>query len=396
MTDISKTKLKIQTIKVIQSLPVWLPQTQTWIYNQAKYLPEHINSYVVCGKTENLEQFAIPDIHTIPEKTLLGRYNHSRFIAAERHARFLWLCNQCLRLKPNIIHSHFGTTGWNDIIVARLTKSKHIVTFYGYDVNMVPQNSLWRLRYKLLFQSADLFLCEGPHMAECIIALGCPRNKVKVHHLGVEVDTLPFKPRTWNPDEPLRILIAGSFKEKKGIPYALDAIGRLKNIVNFEITIIGDITAEERTIEEKNRILNAIDRNNLRAQTKMLGFLPYSFLIEQAYKNHLFLSPSVTAKDGDTEGGAPVSIIEMIATGMPVVSSIHCDIPEVITHGLTGFLSMEKDSEELAKHIFWLIKYPEKWTDIIEAGYSKVKNEFNVKSQAENLGKLYKCVVRLK
>lgn len=394
MTPILSRKINsIKQTKVIQSIPVWLPQTQTWIYNQVKYLPKYIYSHIVCGKTENLDQFSLPDIHVIPEKSIIGRYNRSHFKAISKLSRQLWLWNKCLMFKPDVIHSHFGTTGWYDSLIARLTKSKHVVTFYGYDVNMIPNNPLWRLRYKALFQSADLFLCEGPHMSDCIISLGCSREKIRVHHLGVEVDTLPFKPRRWHTDEPLRILIAASFREKKGIPYALDAIGRLKNKVNFEITIIGDVTEEDRTIEEKERIFDVIDKNNLRAQIKMLGFQPYSVLMEQAYKHHIFLSPSVTAKDGDTEGGAPVSIIEMIATGMPVVSSTHCDIPEVITHGLTGFLAMEKNTEELAKHIYWLVKHSEKWIDIIEAGYTKVKNEFNVSSQAAGLGKLYESVV---
>jgi len=75
----------------------------------------------------------------------------------------------------------------------------------------------------------------------------------------------------------------------------------------------------------------------------MLGFQPHAILFEEAYKNHIFLSPSVTALDGDTEGGAPVTIIEMAATGMPIISTKHCDIPEVIKDGVTGFLANERD-----------------------------------------------------
>ena len=138
----------------------------------------------------------MPDIHVIPEKSIFDRYSRSHFKSSEQRARLIWLWRNCLRLKPDVIHSHFGTTGWDDSFVVRLTKAKHIVTFYGFDVNMIPkQNPLWRNRYKALFQSADLFLCEGPHMAECIKALGCPQEKIRVHHLGVEVDKLSFKPR---------------------------------------------------------------------------------------------------------------------------------------------------------------------------------------------------------
>ena len=381
-------------IKVIQSLPVWLPQTQTWIYNQIKYLPNQILSHIVCGKTENLDQFLLPNINVISEGSLLDRYSHSHLKASEQRSRLFWLWRNCLRVKPDIIHSHFGTTGWDDSCVVRLTKAKHIVTFYGFDVNMIPQqNPSWIGRYKTLFQSADLFLCEGPHMAKCIKSLGCPQEKIRVHHLGVEVYRLPFKPRLWHPGEPLRILIAASFREKKGIPYALEAIARLKNEVDIQVTIIGDASTEERSIGEKKRILLMIDQYDLHSRVQMLGFQPYSILMEQAYKHHIFLSPSVTAEDGDTEGGAPVTIIEMIATGMPVVSSTHCDIPEVIVHGKTGFLAGEKNSDELACHLKGLVKHPENWSKIIEAGYMKIKKEFDVKLQAAGLGKFYESVV---
>ena len=112
---------------------------------------------------------------------------------------------------------------------------------------------------------------------------------------------------------PLRVLIAGSFREKKGIPYALEALGRLQQEIPLEITIIGD--ASERGEAEKLQILDTIKTHNLWPKTRMLGYQPHAILLEEAYRHHIFLSPSVTASDGDTEGGLPVSIIEMAATG---------------------------------------------------------------------------------
>ncbi len=119
-------------IKVIQSVSVWLPQTMTWIYNQAKYLPVHIETHIVCGKTENLDQFLLPNIHNIPVKSLLDRYGRSHYKAAEQCERLLWLWRNLLRSKPDVIHSHFGTIGWGDSFVVRLTKAKHSVTFYSF------------------------------------------------------------------------------------------------------------------------------------------------------------------------------------------------------------------------------------------------------------------------
>jgi len=84
----------------------------------------------------------------------------------------------------------------------------------------------------------------------------------------------------------------------------------------------------------------------LAGQVIFLGCRAHAEFLDEALLCHLFLSPSVTAADGDTEGGAPVAIIEAAATGLPVVASLHADIPEVIRDGETGWLV--KDGEQLA------------------------------------------------
>ena len=109
---------------------------------------------------------------------------------------------------------------------------KHIVAFYGVDVNYLPQNEpIWRGRYRELFLSVDRVLCEGPHMARCISQLGCPEDKISIRHLGIQVEKIAFRPRICDSSRPLAVLIAGTFREKKGIPYALEALARFRSEV---------------------------------------------------------------------------------------------------------------------------------------------------------------------
>jgi len=377
-------------IKVIQSSPVWLPQTHTWMYNQAKYLLENIESHVVCERTENLDQFFVPSIHSLTDVPV-WRYFWDKGLKKLRLRRYLgFLVQVAKEIKADVLHSHFGTVGWANIVAAKRAGLKHVVTFYGVDVNRMPtQDSRWLGRYMVLFESADLFLCEGPHMAECIRKLGCPREKIKVHHLGVDVDKILYLPRKWRKGDMLRVLIAASFREKKGIPYALEALGQLQKDVNLEITIIGDANATLRGQQEKQKILRIIQKYNSKLKVRMLGYQPYSILFQEAYKHHIFLSPSVTAKDGDTEGGAPVSIIEMAATGMPIVSTSHCDIPEVIKNSETGLLAEERNVKQLIHHLRWLIEHPKKWSEMLIAGRNRIEKEFDVRVQAAGLGEFY-------
>jgi colanic acid/amylovoran biosynthesis glycosyltransferase len=111
--------------------------------------------------------------------------------------------------------------------------------------------------------------------------------------------------------------------------------------------------------------------------------------MEEAYRHHIFLSPSVTASDGDTEGGAPVSLIDMAASGMPIVSSRHCDIPEVILDGVSGLLADERDVDGLVAHLRWLIEHPDEWRPMLDAGRRRMEKEYHAKVQGERLAEVY-------
>jgi colanic acid/amylovoran biosynthesis glycosyltransferase len=238
-----------------------------------------------------------------------------------------------------------------------------------------------------------MVLAEGPHMAQLLMQMGCPENKVRVHHLGVTIDRLPFIPRQKQKQAPFRVLIAGSFREKKGITYAIEALGHLACDIPLQITLVGDASAIERSRREKVRILTAIDRYGLNGKVRMTGFLSHEMLLKEAYRHHVFLSPSVTSNDGDIEGGAPVAIIEMAATGMVVVSSRHCDIPQIIKHEVSGLLADERDVDGLVEHLRKLNDNPDCWPDMAKTARSLIESEYNARVQGVRLADIYKQLV---
>lgn len=379
---------------VVHSVSSWLPLTETWLFNQVAFLPQDIKSHIVCETTQNIDTFRLPNIHALQDAPRWRCYADKvlRKLRVRRHLGFL--VRQSKQHGARLLHSHFGNVGWANLEAAERVGLKHVVTFYGLDVNYLPSiEPRWYARYKELFARVDRVLCEGPHMAQCIRDLGCPSEKVMVHHLGVRVDEIPFRPRVWKPGEPLRVLIAASFREKKGIPSALQALGRLREDLELEITVIGDAGGEARSQAEKRRIIRTIEECGLQARVRLMGYQPYAVVFDEAYRHHLFLSPSVTSADGDTEGGAPVTIIEMLATGMPVVSTTHCDIPEVIEHGVSGLLADERDVDGLERHLRWMVAHPEAWRAMAEAGRRRVEAEFNARVQGERLAAIYRELV---
>jgi len=378
-------------IVAIHACPVWLPQTQTWIHTQIQCLPETVEPHVACEVTQHLDQFQVSNLHCLRDRSRL--YAKLEKVLRKLSIRHRWgfLRAVAENTGADIIHSHFGNIGWQNQPAAHAAGARHVVTYYGYDVSMLPtQDNKWVSRYSGLFEEADLFLCEGPHMRRQLMELGCPDRKVQVQHLGVEIDRLRFRPRRWLADEPLRVLIAASFQEKKGIPYALEALGRVRHRLPLQITLIGDATSEPRSQREKQRILDVVRRAGLEPVTRLMGYQPYSVLLDAAYGHHVFISPSVTASNGDTEGGAPVTLIEMMATGMPVVSTSHADIPEVVQYGLPDWLVSERDVEGLTSRLEWLIDEPDSWESILIAGRVHVEREYNAAHQGARLAEIYR------
>jgi len=357
-------------------------------------MPPHIDNHIVCDITQNLDEFPTPNLTSADQDPKLWQLVNSRSWQVARRRQSYLLRHRVRQSGAKIIHSHFGDRGWFNIEDVKRTATKHVVTFYGYDISRLPQlEPIWQQQYQQLFATADLFLCEGPFLANSLVKLGCPPEKVKVHHLGIRLDDIPFQPRHWESGSSLRVLLAGSFVAKKGMPLAIRALGRIKDKTPLEITIIGDDTGHSHSRQEKTRILEALDQTGLRSQTRLLGYQPYSALLDEALRHHVFLSPSLTASDGDSEGGAPVSIIDMAATGMPIVSSRHCDIPEVLEDGVTGLLAAEDNIDELEERLCWLIDHPETWKDMVEAARKHIETEFSSSKQGQRLAMHYESLL---
>ena len=381
----------MSSLTVIHSFPTWLPQTQTWMYNQVRQLQRlGVEVHVVCERTENLNQFAVANIHSLENEPLFRQVwdKGLRKLRIRRHLNYLVEISR--RTDAKIIHSHFGNVGWANLGAVRKLKIKHLVTFYGLDVNKLPvQDPSWRKRYQQLFAEVDRVLCEGSHMAGCVEALGCPAGKIEVQHLGVDVDNILFQPRQWQANGPLRVLIAASFREKKGIPYAIEALQIVAREVPVLLTIIGDAGQEPESQQEKARIFTALERSGLKEHTRLLGYQSHQAMLQEAYDHHLFLQPSITAQDGDTEGGAPVGIIEMLATGMPVVATTHCDIPEVVGPAFAHLLAPERDVLKLAECIKSLLAKPGSWASLVREGRKHIECEYHRSRQAERLSEHY-------
>jgi colanic acid/amylovoran biosynthesis glycosyltransferase len=361
----------------------YLPLTQTWLYHNQIINLKRYQPIIITQSTMNLDKFPTPDVYSSPKCSYISRIiDRINGKPADSYStRYFEKIIQENNAK--LLHAHFGTEGVRYLKLKTNLNLPMITTFYGFDVSMIPRISYWKKQYIQLFQEGELFLTEGNNMKKELIKLGCPENKIVVQHLGVDLNKFKFTPRTLSEDGNIIILIAGSFIEKKGISYAIKAFAKVKeNQPNIKLRILGDGPM-------RSQIESLITESNVSGSVTLLGYQSHDIFMKEAANAHIFMLPSITAQDGDTEGGAPIAIIEAQASGLPVISSYHADIPEVVVDGKSAMLAQEKDVETLAKHLGYLVKNPDVWRVMGRIGRKHVEQNYDVFTQVSRLEKIY-------
>jgi colanic acid/amylovoran biosynthesis glycosyltransferase len=381
-------------IRVGHYHPVWLPKTMTWLFRQILELEVYCKNSVYTERTENVDLFPFDTLYTFENEPYITRVSNRLRKRMGKSAGLESMMSRITSDKIDLLHSHFGHVGITGTKMANELGIPSIVTFYGMDLFQIPRRyPALGAQYSGMFKQASLILCEGDQMAESVVAMGADRSKVIVHPLGIELDTISHSQHNWKHGEPLKVLISASFRPKKGIPLGLKALAELSKAYHIEITIIGDSGLDQASILEKDAIFKTVKEYELEDITKFLGYKSHSELLEIAQSHHIFLQPSLHAEDGDCEGGVPVSLIELAALGLQVVSTYHCDIPSVIEHGKSGWLAPERNIEELVKVLFEAVENHESWADISLNVRKHIETKYDAKKQALALYDLYSGVL---
>jgi colanic acid/amylovoran/stewartan biosynthesis glycosyltransferase WcaL/AmsK/CpsK len=379
-------------MRAVHVLDAWLPLTQTWLAGAIRHLPPAWSSTIVCRR-QTTPMVEAPGT-LLPLAPLVGgRAGRvvDRVLPGLEPRRMARLV---ARQQPDILHAHFGPAGWDARAAARVTGRPYVVSFYGLDVDAIPAGSgTWRTRYRRIFDDAALVLALGPWMAGRLVEHGADPARIVVHHLGVPIGDIPFTPRGRRGEGPLRVLIASSFREKKGIPLALEALARVRRRVPLSITLVGDAGAPERERQEKARIFETIAREGLQDTVRHLGYVDHPTLLGLAGEHDVLVAASRTASDGDSEG-TPMTLAELAATGMILVTTSHADIPEIVDDGTTGFVATPGDRDSFVAAIDRALERIDDWPAIGRAARLHATEAFDAATQGRRLAALYERVAR--
>ncbi|MVT80474.1 glycosyltransferase [Pantoea agglomerans] len=266
---------------------------------------------------------------------------------------------------------HFGYAGAlaNKLRELGVLKGKQATVFHGADISRRHILEEHKLDYVNLFRQSELMLPISNLWKNKLIEMGCPPEKIHVTRMGIEPEKFNFQPRQAF-QTPLRIVSVARLTEKKGLDVAVKASAILKQRGGqFQYTIIGNGDQDEM-------MRDFIAREGMEDCVSMPGFKPQEEIRRALSEADIFLLPSKTAADGDMEG-IPVALMEAMAVGLPVVSTFHSGIPELIENNVSGWLVEEDDPEALAETLLKLSQGEVDVAPVVAAARHKVETEFN-------------------
>ena len=211
--------------------------------------------------------------------------------------KLLFWCAPFIGREFDIIHCHFGSIANRFLIIKDILgiKSKLVVSFYGYDVSMLPKQK-GNDYYQRLIKEGDWFLVMSENMKERVTALGFASEKIEVLPVSIDVDNYPYKERNLNQDNSVNIFSVGRFVEKKGFDDFIRAMAIVKEKTNrpVSVEIVGGGPLEEELKSLTNKL-------NLEDTITYSGYMKIEEVIDKFLTKDLFVQPSKTAADGDME-----------------------------------------------------------------------------------------------
>ncbi len=326
----------------------------------SKYEHCNKNKYVAC----KLLRFFYKGLEFILKKEFYfeEKMNLSRFL--KKH-------------KIDIVLAEYGLTGGECLEPCKKNNIPIIVHFHGYDASQNEVLSTYRRKYQELFEYAVYVIAVSKVMVDQLKKLGCSDNKIILNTYGPSEIFFKLNPIS----NSSLFLSVGRFVDKKA-PYLtlLAFFETLKSFPDAKLSFVGNGHL-------LNCCINLCNYLNISKSVEFLGIQSPENIRDLMANSIAYVQHSITALNGDMEG-TPVAILEASASALPVVSTYHAGISDVIINEKTGLLVEEKDVSGMATNMKRILANKEFARKLGEAGRENIKENFSIRKHIEVLDKL--------
>jgi len=356
------------------------------IYRQITSLGR-VRSVVIAQKRENADRFPFQNIRVVKKPAL-------HFL---RRTWFKQIADRPWQISPaevratgraltesnaELLHIYFGHIAMLLRPLIRQWRKPSLVSFHGADVLVDMQKPAYRRATEEMLSLVGRVLVRSDSLRQAVIDLGCAPEKIEIQRAGIPLADFPFRERGIPGDGQWRLLQAGRLIEKKGLKTTLRTFARFqKEFPAARLTIAG----EGPQLEELQSLARELQ---IAANVNFAGFVSQEELRRLFYEAHIFLHPSERGRDGNQEG-VPNSMLEAMASGLPVFATRHGGIPEAVENKVSGILVNERDHRALADGLIETAKSPDRLRAMGHVASESVAKNFNQTEQTRWLEEIY-------
>ncbi len=269
--------------------------------------------------------------------------------------------------KPDIILAEFGVCGAQCVPIAKRVGIPLSVHFHGYDASEYRVLEDYKERYEQMFDYATSIIVVSEVMRQKLISLGAPADKIYLTHCGANPTFEKLQPTLSSK----KVLAVGRMVDKKAPHLLVLAFRRcLERHPDAKLVYIGTgpLFQITKDLVKQLKLDNSIELRGLAGREEIQN----EMLTARCFAQH-----SRTAENGDMEG-TPVVVMEAQSAGLPVVSTIHAGIPDIVVHNQTGFLVEEGDAEKMGDYMATLLDDAQLAKRLGDAGKVRIKEKFTM------------------
>lgn len=332
--------------------PKWLAGTEIATYCMAGHLAKRGHEvHVVTSLDEGLPE----------ESSELGFYTHRLPRIRNRFASAPVFCIDIVRaiqkINPDIIHVQSLCIAVPALISKKFYKIPYVVWGRGSDIYLPAV--LTKLTSKTTMKNADSVIALTEDMKQAMQSIYI--RDIAVVPNGIELKKYMSKaPVNLIKGSEKRILFVGRLYPVKGVQYLLQAMKIIhEEMPDVKLILVGDG-------EEREHLESLTDSLEIKECVEFAGRAPHEEVQDYMNQAEVFVLPSLSE-------GFPVTILEAMACGLPIVATRVRGVPDIVEEGINGYLVDTKNPEQIARALLKILGNEQLGKDISKNNIEKVE-----------------------
>jgi colanic acid/amylovoran biosynthesis glycosyltransferase len=270
------------------------------------------------------------------------------------------------------VHNHLGdNSGTVTLLASSLTGIGYSITIHGPHIFFDPTH--WALREKVRYSRFIVCISHYCQSQMMLFSDQADWSHLTIVRCGVDLEHFRCGPVK---DKARKLLYTGRLAAEKGLPVLFDSLRTLADRgYDFELTLVGD-GSDRQALEALGRQLGIFDR------LVFAGYVGQDGVREYLQQSDVFILPSFAE-------GVPVSLMEAMACGVPVLATYVGGVAELVEPEQTGLVVPPADSLALGNALARYLDSMELRQKVSRLGRERVQRHYNLNAEVDKLARLF-------